>query len=277
MSQPQASVSENLAGYSLMVLPPFESASAPSFCESVPRLDEYEKLLSSIQQLRGKVYVAEGALEPSMLDFNGRHIDPFDRRSWHVLMRTPDGQVGGALRVTIHRAGCGVSDLAASSCPLFVDPEWKWRSNRILLTFLRRACDAGLHVAETGGWALEEGLRGGRKGALLALSGWAITRLAGGAKGLGIVTTRCGASRLTKYLGGSELRDELGCVPPYFDWRYGCQMEVLEFDSHRVNPIFEALVKALCEYFSGMFVGQPAETPLFVFQSNEQNTAPYIS
>ena len=194
-----------------------------------------------------------------MLDLAGKHTHPFDRRSWHVLMCTPKGQVCGTLRVIIHQAGCSVDDLAASSCPLFLDPVWRQRGRRILQEFLRRASAAGLHVAETGGWALDKSVRGGRKGALLALCGWAITRLVGGAKILGIVTTRCGASRLTRYLGGLELRDEQSNVPPYFDRRYCCDMEVVEFDSRLVNPRFEAIVRDLCDYFSGVIRVQPGQ------------------
>ena len=195
-------------------------------------------------------------------------------------MLASDGQVCGTLRVTVHRSGCRVSDLAAFSCALFFEPEWKWRSKRILLAFLQRAWTAGLYVAETGGWALGKNLRGGKKGALLALSGWAITRLVGGAKILGIVTTRCGASRLTKYLGGSELRDEQGYVPPYFDWRYGCEMEVIEFDSRQVNPIFETSVKGLCDYFLRISAVKPGEAQPSLSgrqHAREQNIAGQIN
>ena len=72
MSQPQESVSENSVGHSLTLLPPLSGASSLSFaCAPVPYPEEYDNLLSSIQRFRGEVYLAEGALEPSMLDFNG--------------------------------------------------------------------------------------------------------------------------------------------------------------------------------------------------------------
>jgi hypothetical protein len=77
-------------------------------------------------------------------------------------------------------------------------------------------------------------------------------------------------------LGGSELRDEQGYVRPYFDRRYGCEMEVLEFDSRQVNPIFEVSVKGLCDYFLGRSAVEPGEAQPFVSggrHSTEQNIA----
>jgi hypothetical protein len=111
------------------------------------------------------------------------------------------------------------------------------------------------------------------------LSGWALTRLIGGAKILGVVTTKGGASRLTRYLGGFELCDEYGCMPPYFDHRYGSTMEFVEFDSRCVNPIFEASVKGLCDYFLGISPVEPGEAYRFVSggHSGEQNIARLIN
>ena len=150
----------------------------------------------------------------------------------------------------------------------------------MLVSFLQRAHTAQVCVAETGGWVLGESIRGGMKGALLALSGWAITRLIGGAKILGVVTTKGGASRLTRYLGGLELCDADGCMPPYFDHRYGSTMEFVEFDSHRVNPIFEASVKGLCDYFLGISAVETGATQPFVSgdrHSGEQNIAGLVN
>jgi hypothetical protein len=73
-------------------------------------------------------------------------------------------------------------------------------------------------------------------------------------------------------LGGAELSDENGQVPPYFDRRYGCKMEVIEFDSYHVNSVFETSVQALCEHFSGMSVVQPIEAfPLYFNQPSRMS------
>ena len=247
----------NLAGYSLMVLPPLEGTT--SLRSALPKR-ECERLLVAAQMLRARIFLADTALVASTVDSSGRYIHPLDRQSWHVLICSPQGSVCGTLRVTVHDDECGVDDLTVSECPVFAEEEWRLRGRGILASFLQRASAARVRAAETGGWALDESLRGGKKGALLALSGWAVIRLVGGAKILGAVTTRHGASRMTRYLGGLELADAKGSIPAYFDPRYGCDMELIEFDSQQVNPAFEPTVQAICNHFLGMLV-QPSADP----------------
>jgi len=259
MLKRESPLTKRLSPFSLTLLAPVEG------CQYAPPIvvsdssDEYEQLLAEVQRLRGRVAAAEG-VNFSMLDASGRLVHASDRRSWIVVLRADDGHVSGTLRVTVHKSGCVVDDLDAVSSLMFVDPVWKTRGRQMLLSFLQRAHRARVCVAETGGWVLEESIRRGMKGALLALSGWALTRLLGGARILGVVTMKGGASRLTRYLGGVELCDAYGSMPPYFDHRYGSTMEFVEFDSRRVNPIFEASVSGLCEYFSGISAVKPGES-----------------
>jgi hypothetical protein len=257
-SKYRPSLTKTLSRYSLTLLAPVEGCRYALSTRPSYRCNEYEQALAEVQQLRGRVAAAEG-VNPSMLDASGKLVHPADRLSWIVVMRAEDAGVSGTLRVTVHRPECVVDDLDTVSSLVFVDAAWKLRGRKMLFRFLQRARAAQVCVAESGGWVLEKSIRGGMKGTLLALSGLALMRLIGGAKILGVVTTKGGASRLAHYLGGVELRDNDGCMPPYFDDRYRSTMEFVEFDSDHVNPRFEAAVKNLSDYFSGISPLAPAQ------------------
>jgi len=271
-------VPQILGAHTLTLVPPLGGSPAQvASARNDQTRAQHEALLREAQRLRGAIYAADGAIKltPGMPEY----VDPLDRLSWHVVMRDSRMKVCGALRVTFHEVNCTVSDLAISSCPLFCDAEWHDRGWAILSKFLHRASELGVRVVEAGGWALEDSLRAGRKGALLALSGWALTRVLGGAMIIVLVTSRHGASRMTRFLGGREFSDERGPVPAYFDERYGCDMELIQFHSYRVNPIFEGVVQDLSNIFERDLASACAKPPLSpaISESDIASLGPMVS
>jgi hypothetical protein len=86
----------------------------------------------------------------------------------------------------------------------------------------------------------------GRGGArLLALAAYALGRSFGGALGLTTATVRHSSSRILRRLGGSLLEVAGALVPPYYDPRYACEMELLRFDSRRPCVKYGGLIDLL--------------------------------
>jgi hypothetical protein len=64
--------------------------------------DRRARLLSEMQQLRGRVALREGAITQSTLDSSGRHVMEGDENSWHLLRLRGDGTVAGCARILVH-------------------------------------------------------------------------------------------------------------------------------------------------------------------------------
>src|SRR3569833_953887 len=64
------------------------------------RIDEpaYFKYLSSLQKLRGRVYLKDGAIKPWELDEEGRFEMRGDDRSWHFVLLDESDQAIGCAR-----------------------------------------------------------------------------------------------------------------------------------------------------------------------------------
>ncbi len=83
------------------------------------------------------------------------------------------------------------------------------------------------------------------EGLVLALAAYSLGRIAGGALGLTTATVRHASSTILRRLGGSHLEAHGETVPPYFDARYNCEMELLRFDSRRPSAKYAPLIEQL--------------------------------
>jgi hypothetical protein len=61
--------------------------------------------------------------------------------------------------------------------------------------------------------------------------------------GVSTATERNGSASILKRLGGRSLEWSGNAIPPYYDPRYGCQMQMLRFDSRFPNPRYEEAVQ----------------------------------
>jgi hypothetical protein len=69
----------------------------------------------------------------------------------------------------------------------------------------------------------------------------------GGAYGLSTATTRHHSSSILKRIGGAPLRSGGKEIPPYYDPYYGCDMELLRFDSTAPNPRYTSMIEESCD------------------------------
>lgn len=232
----------------------------PTFKNVVQDKERWQQLLNEACRLRGRIYLADGAIESTDLDPNGALVLPLDHRSWHLLAVRADGAVKAALRLTMaplsdrERAGRLVhveESLGRTGMPLAYRLAAEKFLSEAELTWGKQRPD----WFTTSGWAADPSA--GASGVMLALATWAWTRLSSCACSLAVATERHGAIRQLVKCGASPLfpKDQ---PPLYFDAAYGCHVGLVggrvyrEADSF--SPKVERLAATLSE--SEVVVGQ---------------------
>jgi hypothetical protein len=237
----------------LLLLAP--GVSIPPFFENVAN-DEtrHRGLMRDMQKLRGSVYLDDGAVHAAQLTTEGLHETPEDDRSWHLLMVDSWQRVTGCVWFLEHNSHVRVEDLRVRHCPLARMTEWRNRLWQGIESELARARGEYLHYAEVGGWAVSQRSRCTSEGLVLALAGYSLGRIYGGCLGITTATVRHCSSSILRRIGGSPLEEGGTILPSYYDPRYGCQMEILRFDSRRPSAKYNELIERLQEQMSSVQV-----------------------
>ena len=207
---------------------------------------EYKRLLADAQRLRGRVYLADGAISAEDLTHDGRHRQVADYRSLHLLSVNGAGQVLGCTRYYPHANTTRFAELAVARTPLANDYTWRPPLRRAVERELGRARDLGYGYVEVGGWAVAEELRCSTEAVRMVVTIYALGRLLGGALGISTVTTRHASSSILRRLGGLPLVDGGQEIASYYDPTYKCEMEILRFDSDRPSDHYSSAV-ARCQ------------------------------
>jgi hypothetical protein len=255
----------------IVLLAPTLSAVPERFADAIVSAADHAHLLGSTQRLRGQIYLNDGAIRQDQLTSDGRHEQRVDHESWHLLAVGQDGVVQGCARyrgypepVLFHKLGVAGSAMA-------ICDKWGTRLRRAIENDIADAHQRGLSYVEVGGWALTPDLRCSTEALRIALATWALGRVLGGCIGVTTATRRhCSASILRK-IGGHSLAVDGQELPHYFDPAYGCDMEILRFDSDTPNPRFESWVEqwvrhltsvpVLCASAGSERLKQPAARP----------------
>jgi hypothetical protein len=222
----------------------------------------HQRLVSDVQRMRGSIYVKDGALQPHQLTADGRHQTPEDETSWHMLLLDKHQRVTACALYLEHNYNDVTFDqLRARHCPLTNEPEWRPTVERAIEVELDRARSEQLHYVELGGWAVSEDSRGTAGPLALALAVYGFSRRAGGALGITTATFRHCSATILKRLGGARFEVDGVTLPPYFDSRYQCMMEMLKFDSRRPNPKYVNLIDQVRDTLARItVVARPATT-----------------
>ena len=77
---------------------------------------------------------------------------------------------------------------------------------------------------------------------MLALAGYGLSRLLGGAIGITAANVTHASSSILRRLGGSYLEVEGTTIPAYYDPQYNTMIELLRFDSRRPSVKFNGLI-----------------------------------
>jgi hypothetical protein len=212
----------------------------------------YDQLLASMQRFRGEVYLSDGAIQASEL-VDGRHKLAIDEQSWHVLSLDYGGSICGCLRYLEERQAGGFDDLWVRNAALARNAEWGTRFRGTVEMEMERARRMRISFGEVGGWAVAESHRWTIEPLRIILAMYGLLQLRGGCAGVATATFRHSSANILRRIGLSSLCHDGEELPPYYDPHYGCQMEVLRFDSRFPAEKYRAAV----DEFSGSLGSAP--------------------
>lgn len=233
----------------LVLLAPADAFIPRRFENVEPSASRHEQLMAGLQRLRGKLYLADGAIRSHQIAADGRHRLRDDDQAWHVLALDERGEVAGCSRYVAHPNTVGFHRLAVRNAAVASSLEWGTMFRDAVAEDIEAARRRGVAYVEVGGWALTPKLRRTREALRLALATYGLARALGGCIGIATATKRHCSSEILRRIGGRRLNLDQIDFPPYYDPQYGCEMEVLRFDSIEPSPRFEAWVNSLSSYW----------------------------
>jgi hypothetical protein len=211
----------------------------------------YARLLAEMQRLRGRVALHEGAISASMVDSDARYAMPADEQCWHLLRIGRDGRVAGCARILVHPRNVIFARLRIASSSVARCASWAKHVRDAVESELERARLNGMTTVEPGGWVVEQALRGTSEAVAIALSAFAWAQTLGDCIGFLTATVKHGSSTILRRLGSRNLQTEGKTIPGYFEPAWGCDAELLRFDTNSLNPRFEgALTSARSKLLS---------------------------
>jgi hypothetical protein len=221
------------------------------------------QMIRDMQRVRGGIYLEDGAVKPQHLSADGRHQTPEDLRSWHLLMLNKDQKVSACAWYLEHEPTVTMDNLRVRHCPLNHDAVWAPKLKNAVQAEIDRARRDGLRYAEVGGWAVAKECRCTSEGLALALAAYSLGRILGGALGMTTATVRHSSSTILQRIGGSHLETDGESIPPYYDSKYECDIELLRFDSRKPNPKYAVLVESLKHKLANVpVIANPISAPL---------------
>jgi hypothetical protein len=242
------------------VLPPSRAQIPASFRNVHANRRLHEDLLGRMQRMRGKAYLADGAIQAGDLTADGRHKLNVDEHSWHVLSLNHEGDVVACLRYveevqSSNFDGLWVRHAALARCPVLGK-----RFRSAVESMMKRAKQTRIGFGEVGGWAVSEDHRWTTEPLRIILATYGLLQLLGSSTGVATATFRHGSASILRRIGLASMIADGEELPPYFDPQYGCQMEVLEFDSRFPNPKYREKVIELSSALSFAPVVCPERT-----------------
>ena len=224
----------------------FHSPAPGRFSSNIAADDTlHDSLLAAMQCLRGTTYLKDGAIRPEDLTADGRHESPVDELSWHVLSLDREGQICSCLRYLDESRAASFENLWIRHSALAVCPEQGRRFQNAVEREMARARQMRMGFGEVGGWAVAEGRRLTLEAIGILLATYGLLELLGGCMGVATATFRHSSATILRKIGLSSLDAGGEELQPYFDPSYGCQMEVLQFDSRFPSSKYVSWVKEL--------------------------------
>jgi hypothetical protein len=234
-----------------------------------------DELLSDMQRLRGRVYVEDGAISQQDLTSDGRHVQPIDEVSWHLLILNRYDRVVGCTRYLQHHPSTSFNRLRVRTAALARSEQWSHRLRRAVESELEIARHNGFSFVEVGGWALDASVRGTSDAVRSVLFTFAWSQVIGGCLGLSMATHRNGSASILRRIGGHPLECDGEALPPYYDPQYKCEMEVIRVDSRIPCAKYRHAIDEMRSEIPAMQVigvGKPSR-PWHVIVNNLHNPA----
>jgi predicted GNAT family N-acyltransferase len=231
--------------YRFQLLVPSHARTSNIFGDS--QIDEqlYDHNLDSMQRLRGRVYLKDGAIQPWELDEDGRFAMRGDEQSWHLLLKSDDDTTIGCARYLVHPNTVALEQLKIFQSSIAGHREWGERVRLAVESDLRHAREHNLSYVEIGGLALSEEWRGTRAALDILTASYALAPMWGGCLASCTATVRHRSSSILRRIGGVSFEVDGEKLPAYEDPRYGCTMELLRFDSRSPAERYIPLINQL--------------------------------
>jgi len=246
------------------LLPPL-GATAPSVFSGAERNNAaYWMLLSEMQRFRGAVYLEDGAISRRDFTLDGRHALDIDTQSWHLLALDQIGRICGCVRILEQTNARRFDELWISNCALAGSPHWSARLRKAVESEMTLAGRERIWFAEVGGLAIAPDRRCTTLSLATMLATSGLLQLLGGARCVATVTTRHGCAPILRRMGVTSLTDDGVELPSYYDPQYGCEMQVLRFDTRFPNPKFTDWIYELSMWLT--------KVPVFVANSRADHT-----
>jgi hypothetical protein len=223
-----------------IVLAPQGAGVSPSAVSVIRDTTMHASLLGEMQRLRGRVALREGAITASMLDSSGGYRMQGDEKSWHLLRVRNDGKIAGCARILVHPGDVTFSRLRIASSSPARCPVWARAVHDAVESELTHARLNGLAVIEPGGWVIDEDLRGSCEAVSIAIGALAWAQILNDCIGFLTATAKHGSATILRRLGARSLQAHGQAIPGYFEPAWGCNAELLRFDTNSLNPRFEA-------------------------------------
>ena len=142
--------------YSFQLLAPPQPRFTDRFASTKNSEQLYDQLLSSMQRLRGRVYLQDQAIKEWELDDEGRFHMHGDEQSWHLLLLDEKKEVIGCAKYRVHQSNVAFQMLHVSQATVAKDAALGAKVRTAVEADLRRCQQNNLAYVEVGGWALSE-------------------------------------------------------------------------------------------------------------------------
>jgi hypothetical protein len=243
----------------LVLIAPAQSP-VPKFFKRVSHdKHHHRQLIRDVQRFRGRVYLNDGAIQQQQLSNEGLHETPEDEKSWHLVIQGQLGQVTACAWYLLHDQPVRFDHLRVRRTP---HPKpWQPLVSKAVESEIALARRERLGYAELGGWAVASENRCTTETLGMALTTYSLSQALGGALGITQATVRHASSTILRRLGGDHLTADGVVIPPYFDPKYGCDMELLRFDSRQPGAKYVGLIERLREKLASAPVVAPGVSP----------------
>lgn len=200
--------------------------------------NSHANALFEIQVLRGSVYREYGPIAAQLLA-DGRHYQTADAQSWHIVLRDSNRRIMGCSRYRPVEGG--FEQLAASQSAIAQSQRFGQKLRDTIESQISHARRSHIQFGEVGAWALRREIRCSTAAINIALMTFVLAESLGCGLGIATATTRHHSASILRRLGGTRLPD----LPAYYDPKYGCVIEILQFSSGGLDNHFADRAKKL--------------------------------
>ncbi len=162
----------------------------------------------------------------------------------------------------MHANTVSFDQLRLTHSHLAKDPVWGAKLRAAVEADLDEARRQNIGYAELGGWAIDADYRCTKAALETLVASYAWGQMVGDCLSSCTATIRHRSAMILRRLGGKSLAVNGEIIPAYNDPHYGCQMEILRFDSREIDSRFVKLVEETREQLEASTVIRPCATPV---------------